>query len=130
MGGVVPMAKKKSGQPPERRRPAKVRAGSAAVNASDLRGLRAAWRSKNHVLFLVPGSRCLTACRRGRVSSSSCCSSGPISRADVVFTEPDYHRLTDSVFHWSLSFIVERLRKNTVPFIGLSMSDPNLRRLL
>jgi hypothetical protein len=55
---------------------------------------------------------------------------GPISRKDVVFTEPDYHRLTESVFHWSLSFIVERLRKNTVLFIGLSMSDPNLRRLL
>lgn len=55
--------------------------------------------------------------------------SGPISRKDVVFTEPDYHRLTESVFHWSLSFIVERLRKNTVLFVGLSMSDPNLRRL-
>jgi hypothetical protein len=56
--------------------------------------------------------------------------SGPISRKDVVFAEPDYHRLTESVFHWSLSFIVERLRKNTVLFVGLSMSDPNLRRLL
>jgi hypothetical protein len=55
---------------------------------------------------------------------------GPLSRSDVVFTEPDYHRLTESVFHWSLSFIVERLRKNTALFIGLSMSDPNLRRLL
>jgi hypothetical protein len=55
---------------------------------------------------------------------------GPISRKDVVFTEPDYHQLTESVFHWSLSFIVERLRKNTALFIGLSMSDPNLRRLL
>ena len=55
---------------------------------------------------------------------------GPISRKDVVFTEPDYHHLTESVFHWSLSFMVERLRKNTVLFIGLSMSDPNLRRLL
>ena len=55
---------------------------------------------------------------------------GPISRKDVVFTEPDYHHLTESVFHWSLSFMVERLRKNTVLFVGLSMSDPNLRRLL
>ena len=55
---------------------------------------------------------------------------GPISRQDIVFTEPDYHRLTESVFHLGLSEIVDRLRKNTVLFIGLSMSDPSLRRLL
>lgn len=55
---------------------------------------------------------------------------GPVSRRDVVFTEPDYHRLTEAVFHWSLSEIVDRLRKSTVLFIGLSMSDPSLRRLL
>jgi len=55
---------------------------------------------------------------------------GPISRKDIIFTEPDYHRLTESVFHWSLSEIVDRLRKTTVLFIGLSMSDPSLRRLL
>jgi SIR2-like protein len=56
--------------------------------------------------------------------------SGPLSRKDIIFTEPDYHRLTESMFHWSLSEVVERLRKSTVLFIGLSMSDPNLRRLL
>jgi hypothetical protein len=55
---------------------------------------------------------------------------GALSRDNVVFTEQDYHRLTDSVFHWALSEVVERLRKNTVLFVGLSMSDPNLRRLL
>jgi hypothetical protein len=55
---------------------------------------------------------------------------GPISRQDVVFTEPDYHRLIESVFHWGLAEIVERLRKSTVLFLGLSMSDPSLRRLL
>ena len=55
---------------------------------------------------------------------------GPLDRTNVVFTEPDYHRLTESLFHWSLSEVVERLRKNTVLFIGLSMSDPSLRRLL
>jgi hypothetical protein len=57
-------------------------------------------------------------------------SEGPISREDVVFTEPDYHKLTESVFHWGLSEIVDRLRRNTVLFIGLSMSDSSLRRLL
>ena len=55
---------------------------------------------------------------------------GPLSRRDVVFTEPDYHLLTEAVFHWGLSEIVQRLRKSTVLFIGLSMSDPSLRRLL
>ncbi len=55
---------------------------------------------------------------------------GPIFRKDIIFTEPDYHRLTESVFHWSLSDIVDLLRKKTVLFVGLSMSDPSLRRLL
>jgi hypothetical protein len=55
---------------------------------------------------------------------------GPLSRQDVVFTEPDYHRLTESVFHWSLSEIVDRLRKSTVLFVGLSMSDHSVHRLL
>lgn len=55
---------------------------------------------------------------------------GPITRDNIVFTEPDYHRLTESIFHWGLSEIVESLRKSTVLFIGLSMSDPSLRRLL
>jgi hypothetical protein len=55
---------------------------------------------------------------------------GPIARGPMVFTEPDYHRLTESMFHWGLSEIVEALRKRTVLFLGLSMSDPSLRRLL
>lgn len=55
---------------------------------------------------------------------------GAISRDEIVFTEPDYHRLTESTFHWGLAEIVDRLRKSTVLFLGLSMSDPSLRRLL
>jgi hypothetical protein len=55
---------------------------------------------------------------------------GALSRGNIVFTEPDYHKLTESVFHWGLSEIVQRLRKCTVLFVGLSMSDPSLRRLL
>jgi len=50
--------------------------------------------------------------------------------ADIVFTEDDYHRLTDSVFHWAPTRIVHLLRSATALFVGLSMSDPNLRRLL
>ena len=55
---------------------------------------------------------------------------GSIDRGHLVFTEDDYHKLTESVFHWGLSEIVSELRHSTVLFIGLSMSDPSLRRLL
>ena len=55
---------------------------------------------------------------------------GEIERTRLVFTEDDYHKLTETVFHWGLSEIVSELRHSTVLFIGLSMSDPSLRRLL
>ena len=55
---------------------------------------------------------------------------GPIVRDHVVFTENDYHDLTHKTFHWGLSEIVNELRHSTALFIGLSMSDPSLRRLL
>jgi hypothetical protein len=49
---------------------------------------------------------------------------------EIVFTEDDYHGLSSSVFHWALTSIVGYLRHSTVLFVGLSMLDPNLRRLL
>lgn len=55
---------------------------------------------------------------------------GEIIRGQLVFTEDDYHKLTETVFHWGLSEIVMQLRQSTVLFVGLSMSDPSLRRLL
>jgi hypothetical protein len=55
---------------------------------------------------------------------------GPIPEMELVFTEDEYHRLSYSVFHWALADIISCLRSYTVLFIGLSMSDPNLRRLL
>ena len=55
---------------------------------------------------------------------------GDIVRGRLVFTEDDYHKLTETVFHWGLSEIIAHLRQSTVLFVGLSMSDPNLRRLL
>jgi hypothetical protein len=55
---------------------------------------------------------------------------GDARECRLVFTEDDYHGLTASVFHWALTAIVHYLRHNTVLFIGLSMLDPNLRRLL
>jgi SIR2-like domain len=55
---------------------------------------------------------------------------GNVEECELVFTEDDYHHLTTAVFHWALTAIVNHLRHRTVLFIGLSMLDPNLRRLL
>ncbi|HKV13122.1 MAG TPA: SIR2 family protein [Thermoanaerobaculia bacterium] len=55
---------------------------------------------------------------------------GDLEDCNLVFTEDDYHDLTTAVFHWALTSIVSYLRHSTVLFIGLSMLDPNLRRLL
>lgn len=55
---------------------------------------------------------------------------GSVEDCNLVFTEDDYHGLTTAVFHWALTSIVSYLRHSTVLFIGLSMLDPNLRRLL
>jgi len=49
---------------------------------------------------------------------------------ELVFTEDNYHSLTSTTFHWALTEIVAHLRQHRALFIGLSMSDPNLRRLL
>jgi hypothetical protein len=55
---------------------------------------------------------------------------GDLSGREVIFTERHYHALTETIFHWALTEIVSHLRHHTVLFIGLSMSDPSLRRLL
>lgn len=55
---------------------------------------------------------------------------GPLNLDPIVFTEQDYHRLTDTAYHWAPTTIVSLLRQYTVLFVGLSMSDPHLRRLL
>ena len=55
---------------------------------------------------------------------------GKVPLIDLVFTEDEYHRLSYMVFQWALAEIIGCFRNYTVLFIGLSMSDPNLRRLL
>jgi hypothetical protein len=56
---------------------------------------------------------------------------GPLPESPgLVFTEDDYHQLSSSVFHWALTELVGHLRHHTALFLGLSMSDRNLRRLL
>jgi hypothetical protein len=56
---------------------------------------------------------------------------GPVpADPGLVFTEDDYHRITEVAFHWAATAIVSQLRERTGLFVGLSMNDPNLRRLL
>lgn len=49
---------------------------------------------------------------------------------DVVLTENDYHRVYSEVFDWSNVEQLHALTRCTCFFIGLSLNDPNLRRLL
>lgn len=47
-----------------------------------------------------------------------------------VLSEREYHRLYSDDFHWSNVELLHALTRNTCFLVGLSMSDPNLRRLL
>ena len=52
------------------------------------------------------------------------------SSGDVIFSEEDYHRLYNDACHWSNFVQLTVLRKYSVLLVGMSLSDPNLRRLL
>lgn len=47
-----------------------------------------------------------------------------------VLSEKEYHTLYKESFHWSNVVQLQALASSTCFFIGLSMNDPNLRRLL
>ena len=49
---------------------------------------------------------------------------------EIVLSEEDYHRVYSEVFDWSNVEQLHALTRCTCFFIGLSMKDPNLRRLL
>ena len=49
---------------------------------------------------------------------------------EVILSEEDYHRVYTEVFDWSNVEQLHALTRCTCFFIGLSMKDPNLRRLL
>ena len=51
-------------------------------------------------------------------------------RGDVILSEEDYHQVYRDAFHWSNTVQLTVLRQFSVLFVGLSLSDPNLRRLL
>lgn len=49
---------------------------------------------------------------------------------DIVLGETEYHALYKESFHWSNVEQLHALYRTSCIFIGLSMDDPNLRRLL
>ena len=53
---------------------------------------------------------------------------GPVDT--VVFSEAEYHKRYSTAFHWSNVEQLHALSRMHCFFIGLSMTDPNLRRLL
>jgi NAD-dependent SIR2 family protein deacetylase len=53
-----------------------------------------------------------------------------IDTSSLVFSEEGYHRIYADPYHWSNLVQLNCLRDNVCLMIGLSMTDPNLRRLL
>lgn len=58
-------------------------------------------------------------------------SSGRINeKMNIVFSEDAYHDQFTDPFSWSNLIQLSKFSQNTCLFVGLSLSDPNLRRLL
>ncbi|MDT8719038.1 SIR2 family protein [Clostridium sp. 19966] len=53
-----------------------------------------------------------------------------LSKWLLVFSEAGYHSLILDPYNWANIVQLNYLRENTCLFIGMSMTDPNLRRLL
>lgn len=49
---------------------------------------------------------------------------------NLIFSEEDYHKVYRDSYSWSNLTQLSALRENTCLFIGCSLTDPNLRRLL
>lgn len=52
------------------------------------------------------------------------------SEPNLIFSEEDYHRVYRDAYSWSNLTQLNALRENTCLFIGCSLTDPNLRRIL
>jgi hypothetical protein len=53
-----------------------------------------------------------------------------LDASTLVFSEEGYHQIYSDPYHWSNLVQLNNLRENNCLMVGLSMTDPNLRRLL
>jgi hypothetical protein len=53
-----------------------------------------------------------------------------LDKSTLVFSEEGYHLMYSESYHWSNLVQLSNLRDNHCLMVGLSMTDPNLRRLL
>lgn len=53
-----------------------------------------------------------------------------LDNSTLVFSEEGYHQIYSDSYHWSNLVQLNGLRENNCLMVGLSMTDPNLRRLL
>lgn len=53
-----------------------------------------------------------------------------LDTSTLVFSEEGYHQIYADAYHWSNLVQLNSLRENNCLMVGLSMTDPNLRRLL
>lgn len=52
------------------------------------------------------------------------------NQTELIFSEEDYHRVYSDAYCWSNLVQLNHLREDVCIFIGCSLNDPNLRRLL
>ena len=57
-------------------------------------------------------------------------SNGPVPSGKIILGEKEYHKVYQDSYNWSNVEQLHALNRSTCFFIGLSMSDPNLRRLI
>lgn len=53
-----------------------------------------------------------------------------LEKSTLVFSEEGYHQIYSEAYHWSNLVQLNSLHENNCLMVGLSMTDPNLRRLL
>lgn len=53
-----------------------------------------------------------------------------LEKSTLVFSEEGYHQIYAEAYHWSNLVQLTHLKENNCLMVGLSMTDPNLRRLL
>lgn len=53
-----------------------------------------------------------------------------IEKATLVFSEEGYHQIYSDAYHWSNLIQLNSLKETSCLMVGLSLTDPNLRRLL